>query len=220
MATQGLNLSLRTNATPQQLLKELLLSPLIYIRLGGILCSIIVFGCVADQVAAAPGLISGIPVVTCGYNASGACSFAIAIGVIGFLLCLVFLVKDVVYVIVDYSENIVVKKVILLVDAVTNGIWAFMWFVCFCYTADQMRNNRLTLTGGALGCANAGIAFSFFCILLWIAIVVVNIIYFILIIRSSRTEGSGYTSFPEGPTDQPYQGSEGETQPQYTPPEY
>jgi len=36
MATQGLNLSLRTNATPQQLLKELLLSPLIYIRLAGI----------------------------------------------------------------------------------------------------------------------------------------------------------------------------------------
>ena len=41
MATQGLNLSLRTNATPQQLLKELLLSPLIYIRLAGIVSATI-----------------------------------------------------------------------------------------------------------------------------------------------------------------------------------
>ena len=63
-----------------------------------------------------------------------------------------------------------VKKVILLVDAVTNGIWAFMWFVCFCYTADQLRNNVIqNLPTGAYNCAGAGIAFSFFCILIWVS---------------------------------------------------
>jgi len=88
-----------------------LLSPLSVVNMPSLyppqLCSIIVFGCVADQVAGAVLVVGGG--TACGYNLSGACSFAIAIGVIGFLLCLVFLVKDVIYVIVDYSENIVVR---------------------------------------------------------------------------------------------------------------
>lgn len=57
-------------------------------------------------------------------------------------------------------------------DAVTNGIWAFMWFVCFCYTADQLRNNVIPLPTGAYNCAGAGIAFSFFCILIWVSVCV------------------------------------------------
>ena len=45
----------------------------------------------------------------CYYNRSNACSFDVAVGVIGFLLCLAFLVKDVLYVVIDYSNNIVVS---------------------------------------------------------------------------------------------------------------
>ena len=67
------------------------------------LCSIIVFGCVANQLIGPGG--------GCAYNGnSDCCNFAIAVGVLGFLLCLAFLVKDVLYVIVDYSNNIVVSQ--------------------------------------------------------------------------------------------------------------
>ena len=65
------------------------------------LFSIIVFGCVSDQ------LYGGGNV--CAYNFSDACSFAIAVGVIAFLLCLTFLVKDVLFVVIDYTDTIVVR---------------------------------------------------------------------------------------------------------------
>ena len=68
------------------------------------LFSIIVFGCVADQVY--QDFPNGR---VCFYNFSNACSFAIAVGVIAFLLCLTFLVKDVLFVIIDYSDTIVVS---------------------------------------------------------------------------------------------------------------
>ena len=46
---------------------------------------------------------------TCYYNGSNACNFGIAVGVIGFVMCLVFLVKDVLYVVIDFSNNILVR---------------------------------------------------------------------------------------------------------------
>ena len=67
------------------------------------------FGCVSDQLLnVAVNRGGGVVSVGCGYNLSNACSFAIAVGVIAFLLCLTFLVKDVLFVIIDYSDTIVV----------------------------------------------------------------------------------------------------------------
>ena len=61
-----------------------------------------------------------------------------------------------------------IKKVLVLVDAIANGLWGFMWFVCFCYTADQRR--RITFLGSALtNCANSGVAFSFFSIIIFVS---------------------------------------------------
>ena len=72
------------------------------------LFSIIVFGCVSNQLLNVGVNRGGVINVGCGYNLSNACSFAIAVGVIAFLLCLTFLVKDVLFVIIDYSDTIVV----------------------------------------------------------------------------------------------------------------
>ena len=58
-------------------------------------------------------------------------------------------------------------------------------------------------------------------LLVQVAIVVVNVFYFVRIIRGTdASKGqSGYASFPEGSSsDQPYQGEEGDKQ--YAPPEY
>ena len=60
------------------------------------------FGCVSDQAQADNCL---------GYSHSNACSFAVAVGVIAFLLCLVLLVKDIILIIVDFSEAIKVGGV-------------------------------------------------------------------------------------------------------------
>ena len=69
------------------------------------LFSVIVFGCVADKVIFR---VTGFP-STCLYNQSSACSFAIAVGVIGFLIFIVFLVKDILYIILDFSDGILVS---------------------------------------------------------------------------------------------------------------
>ena len=67
-----------------------------------------------------------------------------------------------------------VKQAIILVDSVTNGLWAFMWFVCFCYASDQLRqqNNAGRLPRGAIAnCARSIVAFSFFNIVLWVRLI-------------------------------------------------
>jgi hypothetical protein len=67
--------------------------------------AIIVFGCVSDQVLVTVNGQTG-----CFYNANNdACNFAVAVGVIAFLICLVFLVKDFVMVIVDFSQAMKVQ---------------------------------------------------------------------------------------------------------------
>ncbi len=66
------------------------------------------FGCVADQVLYTAGTLE-----FCYYNNYSACSFAIAVGVIGFLLSLAFIVKDILIVIIDYSDNPVVSHYFL-----------------------------------------------------------------------------------------------------------
>lgn len=68
------------------------------------ICSIIVFGCIADKLDVS---INGHGV--CLYNRSNACSFGVTIGVLGFLMCLAFLVKDVLYVVIDFSNNLTVS---------------------------------------------------------------------------------------------------------------
>ncbi len=72
------------------------------------LFSIIVFGCVSDQVYRV--LLTNNNVVVCDFNESNACSFAVAIGVIAFLICMVFLVKDVFFVLIDFSEAMQVRQ--------------------------------------------------------------------------------------------------------------
>ncbi|KAL5473564.1 hypothetical protein EMCRGX_G028057 [Ephydatia muelleri] len=206
---QGLSfasLKLRPETERQNILKDFLLYPITYIRLVGLLCSIIVFGCVADKV-----VFKSAGSSFCLYNLdNNCCNFAIAIGVLAFILCLVFLMKDVLYNVLDFSDNVTMKKLLLVVDIAVNGLWAFMWFVAFIYTADQWRKTGSISDTSITNCANSGVAFSFFSTLLWIAIVVVNAILLIRVIRSPGHPGtSGYSSFPQPPpqaasTDQPY----------------
>ena len=63
-----------------------------------------------------------------------------------------------------------VKQVMVIVDAVTSGLWGFMWFVAFVYSADQWRKAdfKSNLSSSTVNCANSGVAFSFFSIFVWV----------------------------------------------------
>ena len=66
------------------------------------ICSSVVFGCVVDKVYAGN---------VCFFNGNvNCCKLAIAIGVIGFVVSLMFLVKDVLYNAVDFTDNFRVSK--------------------------------------------------------------------------------------------------------------
>ena len=68
-----------------------------------------------------------------------------------------------------------IKKILIFGDIAVNGFWAFMWFVTFCYTADQLRRNTISrslITTGEQKCLNSTVAFSFFSIILWVSVCV------------------------------------------------
>jgi hypothetical protein len=49
----------------------------------------------------------------------------------------------------------------------------FLWFIGFCYMADQWRQNSLPLSGwNGRNSVQAAIAFTFFSILTWVRIVI------------------------------------------------
>ena len=67
--------------------------------------------------------------------------------------------------------TIQVKKVIVVVDAITNGMWAIMWLVAFIYLANEWRKTSFknNLPSSRSNCANSGLAFSFFAIFIWVS---------------------------------------------------
>lgn len=66
--------------------------------------AIVVFSCVADQ-------LYDPKIDFCVYHLNGdCCKYSIAVGVIGFCLCLIFLAKDVIYNVMDLSDHLRVSE--------------------------------------------------------------------------------------------------------------
>ena len=87
------------------------------------------FGCVVDRVYANGEF--------CFFNNNGnCCKFAIAVGVIGFVVSLIFLVKDVLYNAVDFTENFNVNTNFarwhVLYVHVCNMCVCMCVYVCIC----------------------------------------------------------------------------------------
>lgn len=118
-----------------------------------------VFGCISDG-----GKYKG----RCLYDGDdGACDYGIAIGVMAFLACLLFLVTDF---FMNSIQNVEVKKYIMLADLLFSTLWTFLWFVGFCYLCDKWRKmDKEGLSRGNKDHAQAPIAFSFFSILSWVS---------------------------------------------------
>ena len=139
---------------------EFVKRPLTLVRLLSILFSIIVFGCVA-----AAGFDSADG--TCIFNKdANACHYGVGIGVIAFLGCLLFLAVDISILNITDPER---RRQIVMADLGFSGLWAFLWFVGFCYLADQWRKSAIMLSYQT-NHARAAIAFSFFSIFTWVTL--------------------------------------------------
>ncbi|KAJ0058097.1 hypothetical protein NL108_007372, partial [Boleophthalmus pectinirostris] len=124
----------------------------------------------------------------CMYNQNdSACSYAVGIGVLAFVACVIFLLLDayfpqmsnakdrryIVFGDLGFSGKVAFTTVIhtysLYLSAICychcQGLWTLLWFICFCVLASQWHQTETTAVPA--DAARAGIAFSFFSILSW-----------------------------------------------------
>lgn len=199
--------------------------PQVILRLVGILCAIIVFACISDKV-----YVHG----RCYYDGDdNACQYGIAIGVIAFGACLAFLFVDF---LVDRQSNTQMRMYMVLSDLVFSAIWALMWFIGFCYLTDKWRRTDdkvkdRDMSNHAKNNARAAIAFSFFSIIIWVALAVLAFFRYrkgpgsFFDEQRSSAADPGYSSFPGQPDlsesyQQPPFSGEKSSAPQYQPPTY
>ncbi|XP_030770743.1 synaptogyrin-1 isoform X3 [Rhinopithecus roxellana] len=134
------------------------------LRVVSWLFSIVVFGSIVNE-----GYLNSASEGEefCIYNRNpNACSYGVAVGVLAFLTCLLYLALDVYF---PQISSVKDRKKAVLSDIGVSAFWAFLWFVGFCFLANQWqvskpKDNPLNEGTDA---ARAAIAFSFFSIFTW-----------------------------------------------------
>lgn len=119
-----------------------------------------------------------------------ACTFGIAMGILGFMWCCLFLA-------LDASEGYIIQpriqKCIMLTDLIICILWCILWFIGFCFLANQwaLTHSHTYPSGGES--ARTSIAFSFFSVPCW------AILVYLTGTRLRSTAAGGYTrSLDEG----------------------
>ncbi|KAL7846060.1 hypothetical protein AOLI_G00242520 [Acnodon oligacanthus] len=138
--------------------------------------SMVVFGSIINE-----GYVNmGSERLHCVYNKNAdACNYAITIGVIAFLACLFFMALDLYF---PQISSVKDRKRAVLLEIGFSGFWTFLWFVGFCFLANQWSRTspkELPLEQ-ATDAARAAIAFSFFSILTWAALTACAVQKFLL----------------------------------------
>jgi len=176
---------------------EFLKHPQTICRLLCILFGVVVFGCIS-----AAGNYG--PHNECIFNRNqDACQYGTVIGVLAFLQCLLYLVIDAQF---DSLSNSEMRRYVVLVDLVFCGAWTFLWFVGFCFLADEWRRASIFPTNES-NHARAAITFSFFSIFSWIPLT--------FFAYQRYKQGSGFNAHPSSD----YQ-TGGVASPTGVPPEY
>ncbi|XP_026020679.1 synaptogyrin-2-like [Astatotilapia calliptera] len=122
--------------------------------------AIVVFGTISDQGYYSPtSKTNG----TCMFNNNEcACSYAVGVGVLAFVACVVFPILDV---IISKISSATAKERIVKGDLAFSAAMTFLWFICFCVLLNQWtRTNSEYVMADA---ARAAVAFSFFSIITW-----------------------------------------------------
>ncbi|XP_077052900.1 synaptogyrin-1 [Siphateles boraxobius] len=134
------------------------------LRVASWLFSMVIFGCIVNE-----GYINRPDEVEqfCIFNRNqSACSLAVSMGSLAFTSCVLFLALDACF---PRISSIKHRKKAVLADLATSAFWSFMWFVGFCFLANQWQaskpeDNPLLAGGDA---ARAAVTFSFFSIFSW-----------------------------------------------------
>uniref|UniRef100_A0A8D0DTY4 Synaptogyrin n=1 Tax=Salvator merianae TaxID=96440 RepID=A0A8D0DTY4_SALMN len=147
---------------------EFLKRPQTILRIVSGIFSIVVFASIINE-----GYINSdkSPVLRCIYNSNeGACNYGIAIGLIAFLACIFFLAVDLYF---QQISSVKDRKRVVLIDLGFSGFWSFLWFVAFCFLANQWQRTPDSKGARQDGdAARAAIAFSFFSIISWVALTI------------------------------------------------
>ncbi|XP_068100445.1 synaptogyrin-3 [Hyperolius riggenbachi] len=143
---------------------EFLKQPQTILRILSWVFSIVVFGSIINE-----GYINfNSPELHCIYNRNeGACNYAISVGLIAFFACVFFIILDINF---PQISSVKDRKKAVIVDMGFSALWAFLWFVCFCFLTNQwQRTPDIPEAYQGADAARAAIAFSFFSILTWVA---------------------------------------------------
>ncbi|XP_004460488.1 synaptogyrin-2 isoform X2 [Dasypus novemcinctus] len=96
-----------------------------------------------------------------------ACRYGEAIGVLAFLASAFFLVVDVYF---PQISNATDRKYLVVGDLLFSALWTFLWFIGFCFLANQWASTKSEDVLVGADSARAAIAFSFFSIFSWAAL--------------------------------------------------
>ncbi|XP_070704520.1 synaptogyrin-1a isoform X2 [Pempheris klunzingeri] len=138
--------------------------PQTVVRLICWLFSIVILGCVANE-----GYVNRPEEDEefCIFNRNQyACSYAVAMGTLCFFCSTGFLALDVYF---PQITGVKDRKKAVVADISVSGLWSFIWFVGFCFLANQWQASEEEdnpLNEGA-DAARAAIVFSFFSIFTW-----------------------------------------------------
>ncbi|XP_023677436.1 synaptogyrin-3a isoform X2 [Paramormyrops kingsleyae] len=103
----------------------------------------------------------------CVFNRNNdACNYGIVVGVGAFLASIGFFALDIYF---PQISSVSDRKKAVLLDIAFSGLWTFLWFVGFCFLANQWQrtSQKELLLGQGKVAARAAVAFSFFSIITW-----------------------------------------------------
>uniref|UniRef100_A0A672GEG2 Synaptogyrin n=1 Tax=Salarias fasciatus TaxID=181472 RepID=A0A672GEG2_SALFA len=104
----------------------------------------------------------------CVFNKNAdACNYGVFVGLVGLLACSFFFLLDYKFSSISSVKD---RKKAVMLEIGFSGFWAFLYFVSFCFLANQWSRteaDELPLNQGA-DAARAAIAFSFFSIITWV----------------------------------------------------
>ncbi|KYM94890.1 Synaptogyrin-2 [Cyphomyrmex costatus] len=192
---------------PQVILRTLcLVSRRSFRRAVSFLFAIIVFGCISSKGYLAKD--DGKEV--CLYNEdNNACNYGIGIGVLAFLGSIGFLAGEYLF---EQMSSVKTRKHFVLIDLMFSGLWAFLYFVGFCYLTSAWNNSVRPKDGYGVNNVQSAIAFSFFSIFTWAACTWFAFLRFkqgseaafAPSYEADPVSSTGYTSYPDA-TDTAYQ---------------
>ncbi|XP_062341895.1 synaptogyrin-3a [Osmerus eperlanus] len=116
----------------------------------------------------------------CVFNKNAdACNYGVFLGLVGLLACSFFFLLDYKF---QQLSSIKDRKKAVMLEVGFSGFWTFLYFVSFCFLANQWSRtsaDELPLNQGA-DAARAAIAFSFFSILTWAGLTVLAVKKYLL----------------------------------------